>query len=381
MMCACEEQFAHSFLAHQIDSGTDLLTQRPVPVTLGFQAGTCNSCRGLPEEAHPMSQRPGRTSKIARYYWREIALGTIRRFGQWAEAHGHPDWLTAMGKHKDVHRSIEREVIEKIRQLHQRSPKYVYTEESQSEVLRKHKVEVIRLEAAYLKNATKGFQIVDGGNVYSPEQFSARHFERLGYEALFIESVPFHALFAILMWPLIQDPADPEVRLVGFGDRAAFEERSESKPIWTFLPSDFGTSGYAERAASLIESHFASLPDDKAELLWLFDYWVEPSSELQQYLWAYRPQDVARAREIVSLLPFGDTTRILRYLIGGYWERYCGWPDLLLHNQNEFFFAEVKSSKDELSEDQKNWIRGNSEELHLPFKLIKIHKRGVVEVL
>lgn len=39
------------------------------------------------------------------------------------------------------------------------------------------------------------------------------------------------------------------------------------------------------------------------------------------------------------------------------------------------FFAEVKFSKDKLSEDQKQWIKRNYEYLFLPFKLIKIHKK------
>jgi hypothetical protein len=47
---------------------------------------------------------------------------------------------------------------------------------------------------------------------------------------------------------------------------------------------------------------------------------------------------------------------------------------LLFYKQGEFFLAEVKSSKDQLSEDQKKWIRGNYGELKLPFKLVKIHK-------
>ncbi|RZB31071.1 MAG: hypothetical protein SRB1_01850, partial [Desulfobacteraceae bacterium Eth-SRB1] len=181
----------------------------------------------------------------------------------------------------------------------------------------------------------------------------------------------------IFMWLLIQDQSDPKVRVVGFGDRVAFEQGIAGKQIWTCLPEDFGTHGYAMRRATAIDEHFAFLPEQKEELLWVFDYWVEPSAILRQYLWAHHPQNVTKAIEIVSILPVDVTRRILRYLVGDYWKRYCGWPDMIVHNQDEFFFAEVKSSKDKLSEDQKNWIRGNSAELHLPVKLVKIHKRGV----
>ncbi len=117
------------------------------------------------------------------------------------------------------------------------------------------------------------------------------------------------------------------------------------------------------------------LPIDTSELLWTFDYWTLPSADLRQYLWAHRPDDVARARKIIEILPAEIIRNILKYLIQSYWERYLGWPDLLVYTLGEYFFAEVKSSKDQLSEFQKHWIYHNAAELHLHFKLVKIHKR------
>jgi hypothetical protein len=46
----------------------------------------------------------------------------------------------------------------------------------------------------------------------------------------------------------------------------------------------------------------------------------------------------------------------------------------------EFFLLEVTSSNDKLSEDQKRWIKGNAAELGLPFKVVKIHRKSVVEL-
>lgn len=150
--------------------------------------------------------------------------------------------------------------------------------------------------------------------------------------------------------------------------------------IETFLPADFGTLGYSQRRKSAIDDHFKLIPDneeDKNELFWLFDYWLEPSAELRQYLWAHRPEDAMKARQILSILSVGDVKKILLYLVENYWKRYLGWSDLLVYNDSEYFFAEVKSSKDEISEDQKIWIAGNTRELHLPFKLVKIHRKSV----
>jgi hypothetical protein len=378
MMCACEEEFGHQYLPHQLDYGTELHTHRQVPVTLGFQKGICNACRGLPEEAHPTAQLYGRTSKIFRYYWREIAFKTISKFSQWAKEKGYSDWLKARIEYQNIYNSIEREVVAELKETHKYSPKYNYREVSAEEVLTKNKIEIVKLDGAYTKLET-GIAILDGETPCSPEVFAARHFEGLGYKTLFTESVPFHALFGILLWPLIQSPDDPNIQMIAFGDRVAFETKEEDKTIFTLLPIDFGTSGYALRRAEAIERHFSLMPKSTDELIWTFDYWIEPSADLRQYLWAHRPEDVAKAREVIFILPPETTIRILRYLLGDYWRRYCGWPDLLIFRQDEFFFAEVKSSKDKLSEDQKNWINGNNVELHLPFKLVKIHKKSIVE--
>ncbi len=376
-MCACDEELGRRFLPHQLDYGAELGTQRRVRVTLGFQRNVCNSCKGLPESPAPRAPQHGRTSKILRYYWREITMQTTRRFGDWLAARGEDDWLRGRAKYKDVHEAIGQQVTAEIKELHARAPKYVYDDESQSEVLRETGVQVVRLEGTYARTGGERASLVIGSSTCSVEQFTSRHFEMLGYKVLLAESVPFHVLFGVYMWMLIQDPGDPRNRVCGFGDRSAAEARTNSEAVWTVLPDDFGTPGYAMRRKASIESHFDFLPVEKSELLWTFDYWLEPSTNLRRCLWAHRPDDVDRAREIVTILPAEAIRRILRYLVGDYWQRYCGWPDLLVHREEEFFFVEVKSSKDKLSEDQKRWIRGNHAELGLPFKLVKIHKTAV----
>ena len=377
-MCACEEDFARQYLPHQLNHGTELHTQNVISVTIGFQKEICNICRGLPEKAHPKAPLYGRTSKIYRYYWREIAFMTIPRFSKWTEEQGYPDWLKALTEQQNVYDAIEREVVDELKEVHERSPKYVYHEESAEQILIKNKIETIKFDGTY-KKVGNGIKILDGETLCSPEEFVAHYFERLEYKVLFTESIPFHAMFGILLWLLIQESSDPNLQMCGFGDRVAFEAKEKGKTITTLLPTDFGTSGYALRRADAIEQYFTKFPKSKDELLWTFDYWIEPSANLRQYLWAHRPEDVAKAREIVSILPLKITLKILRYLLGDYWRRYCGWPDLLIYRQDEFFFVEVKSSNDRLSEDQKNWIQGNHTELFLPFKIAKIHKKAVIE--
>jgi hypothetical protein len=80
-------------------------------------------------------------------------------------------------------------------------------------------------------------------------------------------------------------------------------------------------------------------------------------------------------------LPAKIVKKILGYLVKNYWQHYIGWPDLILYkgDSDDILFAEVKSSNDKLSDEQKKWIEGNFKELELPFNLVKIHKKGVLD--
>jgi hypothetical protein len=189
---------------------------------------------------------------------------------------------------------------------------------------------------------------------------------------MLVESVPFHVLFGIYMWRLIQDARDPLVRVVSFGSRTDYQGAKEGDEIHTVLPSDFGTPGYAQRRADAIDEHLSDGLHDGLE--WLFDYWFDDSSDFREYLWAQREENARRARQLIEVLPADVIVRILRYLVGDYWGRFTGWPDLLVHKDGAFFFAEVKASKDRLSKEQKRWIADNATELRLPFKLVKIHR-------
>jgi len=376
-MCSCEEEFARRFLPHQISYTKKISSHERIPITLGFRRAICHACRGVREPACPKSDRPGSSSKIRRYYWREIAFATIRRFAEWAQAQGYGDWLKASRAHREAYDSIHRHVIEEIKELHESAPKYTYEDEPSSEVLARNHVEVVNLYPSRVMRSGETLFCVDGECTSSANDVAARHFRSQGYSSLFTESRPFHVLFGTFMWPIIQEPNDPKVRRVGISRKLPSGERRNLGLVWTLIPDDFGTADYAERRAAPLRAHLAKLEGASAKLLEIFDHWLEPSYELRSYLSAHRQTDVVTARSLISILPSDALVRILGFLTQSYWRRYCGWPDMILHSPTDFFFAEVKFSGHGLTEDQKQWIHGNTAELHLPFKLVKLHKTEI----
>jgi hypothetical protein len=375
MMCACDETFGQRFLAHQLFEGCKLENQERVPVTHGFQPGLCNGCRGLPLMPSPCTAIHGRTSKIRRFYWRELFFRETEAFADWETA--NPD--AQPHEVKEARKRIEGEVLDAIKALHASAPLYEMREPSSAELLAKYEVDVDPLHPEYAASPEKGAVVMLAGEIVSPEAYVAHHYAASGWSAMPLESAPFHALYAVMLWLLIEHPSDPKSRMAGFGSRSAFEAGVPGEQIWMHLPEDFGTPGYGWRRAEAIDEHFKFFfkPDghaDRGSLLELFDYWRVPSERLRQYLWAHRDADVHRAQRLIELLPADTILAILRYLVDDYWGRYLGWPDLLLHRNGEFMLVEVKSSSDKLSGDQMRWITDNHAQLKLPFRLAKLHR-------
>ena len=373
-MCSCDEALGRRFLSHQLDHGVELDTQERVRVTHGFQTNVCNACRGLRLVPAPAAAIPGRSSKIKRFYWRELFFAETERTADWqaANPNASPEEI------QSAQRRIAKEALEEIKALHAVAPKYDTREPSQSEVLSRFGVEVEALHPEYAKSPEKGAVVMWEGQIVSPETYVMRQYETLGWTAMRLESAPLHVLFGVMMWLLIEDPEDAKSRMVGFGSRTAFEAGEEAPMIMMHLPEDFGTPGYGRRRAKEIEEHLAFLSPDglpnRDALLDLFDYWRDPSERLRQYLWAHRAADIDRAQQLIEVLPAETIIAILRYLVDDYWGRYVGWPDLLMWQDETFVTVEVKSSSDKLSAEQMRWIADNHEFLKLPFRIAKLHR-------
>ena len=200
MMCACDEERGKAFLAHQLDHGTELETQRRVRVTDGFQPELCVECRGLPAEPHPVAAIFGRTTKILRYYWRELFFREAELFEEWRRGQEGEvnEWCT---KAIEVKEGLHKLALEEMKALHLALPKYSYSRVSPEETIRKYSVEVMTLQGQYVREeGQKKARVMDEGEAVPVEEFVKRHFERNGHQALILESRPFHVLFGVFFF-------------------------------------------------------------------------------------------------------------------------------------------------------------------------------------
>jgi hypothetical protein len=151
MMCACDEEIGRYHLPHQLDKGRELDTQIDIAVTAGFVANVCEACRrSQPLTAYPRAAIHGQTSKLRRYYWREIAFEKMRRLETWSRDNGCPpeDSPEAILARK----KIEKEVLADIKRLHDTAPKYVYVILKDADAIKTYSVDQLDLKAAYTKD-------------------------------------------------------------------------------------------------------------------------------------------------------------------------------------------------------------------------------------
>lgn len=397
MTCACDSEIATYVAPHQALRGRDKHTQDDVTVTHPLVERVCHHCRDEAAPAYPKAAHRGAASLVHRYYWHEIWRETDLEFLAWCRSQELP-LFDARGKslffeyrrdHHEQYGDIQRGVVDRIRAAHAQNPKYDFTRPSDADVITTYGVTVESIQACYLGRSTGPALVLplgesDPSQAVQVEEFVARRLRAQGREVMFCESRPFQALYGSLMWLWVQSPSDPRLRVCMFGGRDGVGA-DERGLIWTQLPHDFGSAAHAQRRRDALEAHFNLLPDDTDELLWTYDYLQEPSRALRQYLWAYTDEDQQRGRTLVRVLGANCVKTILRYLAEAYWERYCGWPDLVSWQETsegpqDLQFIEVKSSSDKLSDDQRTWVQGNHDHLGLPFRIVKVHRTQRLEL-
>lgn len=294
------------------------------------------------------------------------------------------------GTHPDTFAQIAKDVLAAVRAEHKVSPRYDTDRSSDQEILETHLVVTETIPACYLTPTVGGrTKVVPVGTddptvAVGVEEFVEAKLHSEGLSTLFCESRPFQCLFGTLLGTWVCSPADERGRTVAFGGRDGVGA-DHNDLIWCILPEDFGTANHALRRKDELDGHIARLPDTTPGLLRAYDELLEPSRPLRQYLWAYTADDEARARECLRVLGVEATRRIVRFLAEDYWARYLGWPDLLVWKETDDGptdprFVEVKSSKDSLTDDQRQWIVGNSTVLRFPFRIAKVHRTETLDV-
>jgi len=170
---------------------------------------------------------------------------------------------------------------------------------------------------------------------HQPEQAALRHFKEKGIEAFRTENHPWQMLFGLLFWDEL------------YGHEA---ERS-----WT-LPDSLKTGTFYNAHKDKIEKKLSGLSDSSASHLALLKTLTRHYKEENGvFIWGER--SLERIKALLTYSPKGALPAILRLMAQDYISTKSGFPDLMLIENGDVKFVEIKAEGDVLRRNQLTRLR------------------------
>ncbi len=380
LMCQCERELALTFLPHQTKQGQKIGTRRLYPVH-GFAANVCPECRGEQPQPLPKSESSRTKGKVARFYWREILKTYCELIAKWTQEQEQEVEIGGLlgfeADYPQESKSLRATAKAHWQQVHRQTPKYDMREPTLSDRIGNATIPERVFEAPYEKvvkdKAEVGKWRSANGNLVSAEEIAAERFEELGFNVLRCERRIISAWVATFLCHPIQS-GDANV-IVGYRHSTrGWKPHDRSMPIIAIpLPQDFGSPEYYARRQPELNDWINGLAISKT-LLPVFDELQADSETLRDYLWVNEDDIIEAARAVLEVVPPRQVVRWIKWTIGSFWERQPGWPDYFIHKNDEFFFSEVKSPHDKLSNEQKKWFEWALGEEGLKAEICRIRK-------
>lgn len=193
-----------------------------------------------------------------------------------------------------------------------------------------------------VKRTTQALKAADAIEVpvmyrYQVELGALHHYRAQGYEAFFSENEPWRALFGLLFWDIIYDT---NVKTI--------HNPMQRVPSDFFLP-DF----YYKRSEQLHER--LKTADSKEIIDQIVTQTYTEKFGMTNVLVPWYEGSLEKVLTLTSLLSPKQLQAIMIEIALNLRENTRGFPDLLVWNENEYAFIEIKSPTDHLSSRQLHW--------------------------
>jgi len=210
------------------------------------------------------------------------------------------------------------------------------------------------------------------GKPVSTEDFGLEYYENLGYSVMKCKNNLIASLISTFLFPVIQDPTDPEIALgMRHSTRGITFPDPVTPEIHFLLPKDFGGPEYYSRRKIEISQLLDEL--SKSDLLMVFTKFLEPSTGLRDYLWVNEDYFHDLTRHALEVIPKQTILNMIHWAIQDYRIKKNGWPNLLASKDSEFIFIYVKSPKGKVSNEQRHWIESANNIFKVPCELLRLN--------
>jgi hypothetical protein len=217
------------------------------------------------------------------------------------------------------------------------------------------------------------------GNEYFTEEAVINHYESLGYKAIWSENSYWWMLMSLFFWDVIFARIRGAVSVVRGGiqieldpDDIEFERIFEHTIQLNGMPSDFFAPEFYERRQNLIKNKIQELLYTNLEQK-LNDSYKNNYGKNCRPIEDWKKYKIDELLISIQKIDKEKLLKILERLITNFNDNRSGLPDLIVFNSENFFFSEVKSEKDKLSDKQIDWHTFLSETLGLKVEICLIN--------
>jgi len=212
------------------------------------------------------------------------------------------------------------------------------------------------------------------------EELAMLVYQKRGYNAKWTENIYWWTIMSLLFWETIFAKVKGAVVVRSGGtdlEVDTYDDKFENLFNTTVInmngmPHDFFTDEFYTRRKSIIINRIRELQNsdiiEKIKLSYKNNYGknCRPIEDWNRY----------SIEELITPLVYIDKNIIIEIchrLIKNFSTNRPGLPDLIVYSEKDFFFSEVKSKNDKVSQGQKNWHDFLSENLGLKVELFLIN--------
>jgi len=243
----------------------------------------------------------------------------------------------------------------------------------------------IELQRADNQQKGKAIYTINGNKCFA-EEAAINHYKSLGYKALWTENTYWWIPMALFFWDIIFAKTRGAVSVIIGGilteldpSDERFEQLFRQTIQMNGMPFDFFTPEFYERRKSLIKNRIQELQYSNLEQKLNESYKRNYGKNCRpiEHWDKYKIDELLIS---VQRIDKGKLIKILERLISNFNNNRAGLPDLIVYDDKDFFFAEVKSENDKTSEKQKEWHDFLSTTLGLKVEIFLInHTEAQIE--
>ncbi len=212
------------------------------------------------------------------------------------------------------------------------------------------------------------------------EELAIRVYQKKGYNANWAENNYWWTIMSLLFWEVIFAKVKGSVVIRSGGTEKEvdpyednFEKLFETTVInINGMPNDFFTEEFYPRRKSIIANRIKELQNsdiiDKIKVAYK-NYYGKNCRAIEDWN-KYSIEDLINP---LFNIDKNIIIEICHRLMKDFRTNRSGFPDLIVYSEKEFFFSEVKSKNDKVSQGQENWHNFLSEQLGLQVELFLIN--------